>query len=95
MSDTTREITYSPLDKDYTLTLGGQFVGCARSYVEGERILDELVYQRAEYERERQILAYSVAYKAAKAEGRELDAALYRREGLALVAQRPIESEAA
>jgi hypothetical protein len=52
-TDTTapaREIRYSAADRDFALLLDGQIVGWARSYSEGEAILDGIVYKRLQAE---------------------------------------------
>ncbi len=42
----TREISYDRETRDFALTLNGELVGFARSYADGERVLDELVYAK-------------------------------------------------
>jgi hypothetical protein len=89
---TTREIVYSPKDKDYALRLNGELVGFARSYAEGERVLDDLVHDlyhgtfvltRTPQER---LSLFTTAYRTAKAAGRDLDAARYQAEALQALA---------
>lgn len=93
MSDTTREIVYSPLDKDYTLYLRGELVGFARSYADGERVLDSLTHDllagtftltRTPQER---LTLFTEAFRAAKREGRDLDASRYQAEALSALAE--------
>lgn len=90
---TTREIIYSPIDKDYALRLNGELVGFARSYVEGEQILDGLTHNLFQgtftltrTARERLTL-FTEAFRSAMVEGRELDASRYRREALTALAE--------
>lgn len=90
---TTREIVYSPKDRDYALYLGGELVGFARSYTEGEQVLDELTHgllqgtftlTRTPQER---LTLFTEAYRAAKCEGRDLDASRYQSEALSALAE--------
>lgn len=84
-----RAITYE--NGDYRLELDGQFVGYARSYVDGERILDQIAFDQladAAAQRDAQILAYSEAYHLARLDGRLIDAALYKRLGEGLIAEK-------
>lgn len=89
---TTREIVYSPKDRDYALYLNGELVGFARSYAEGEQVLDSLTHDllqgtftltRTPQER---LTLYTTAYRTAKAAGRDLDAARYQAEALQALA---------
>lgn len=90
---TTREIVYSPKDRDYALYLGGELVGFARSYAEGEQVLDSLTHgllqgtftlTRTPQER---LTLFTEAYRAAKCEGRDLDASRYQSEALSALAE--------
>ncbi len=47
---TEREIKYDRQTKDYSLYLSGRYVGSAATYSEGERILNELVYQQLQHD---------------------------------------------
>lgn len=47
----TRKIRYDPTTRDFALYLDGQLVGFARSYHDGERTLDALVYEILSEER--------------------------------------------
>lgn len=91
MTQPTRRIEYSAADHDYACYLNDQFVGFARSHVDAETALDKLVFDQltaqSTADKAALVAQFSEAYKAAKAEGRMLDAALYRREGLALLAE--------
>lgn len=90
---TTREIVWSPEDRDYALRLNGELVGFARSYAEGEQVLDSLAHDllqgtftltRTPQER---LTLFSEAYRAAKREGRDLDASRYQAEALSALAE--------
>ena len=86
-----KTITWNPDTKDYDLTLDGEFVGSASSFADGESVLDRLVADRlvsAAGSLDSRIAQLSDAYKAAKADGRRLDASLYRRMGLELLAEK-------
>lgn len=93
MSDTTREIVYSSKDRDYALYLRGELVGFARSYAEGEQVLNSLTHDllqgtftltRTPQER---LTLFTEAFRAAKREGRDLDAARYQAEALSALAE--------
>ena len=49
-----REIVYDPKSKDFILYLNGQLVGFARTYQEGQAILDQLVYDLLQSESARE-----------------------------------------
>lgn len=91
MTQPTRRIEWSAADHDYAMYLDGEFVGFARSHVDAETALDRMVFDRltaqSTADKAELVAQFSEAYKAAKADGRLLDAALYRREGLALLAE--------
>lgn len=90
----TREIVYSPKDRDYALYLRGELVGFARSYAEGEQVLDSLSLDqltagvaplvRTPQER---LTLFTEAYRAAKRAGRDLDAQRYQTEALQALAE--------
>jgi hypothetical protein len=89
---TTREIVWSPKDRDYALRLNGELVGFARSYAEGERVLDELISEQVRHAptltrtSQERLSLYTTAYRTAKAAGRDLDAACYQAEALQALA---------
>lgn len=94
MTQPTRTIQYDRLTHDYACYLDDQFIGFASSYVQAENTLDQIVRDRLNWQareeraaKEALVQQFSAAYLAAKAEGRELDMALYRTQGLELLAE--------
>lgn len=88
-----KSIEYDRESHDYKLTLDGQFIGYARSYVDGEATLDRIILDRLCDERayaiERQMLALSTAYQEARAAGRMDEAKQIKAQAKALETAHP------
>lgn len=80
-----RTITYNAETRMYDLTLDGQPMGVAASYVEGENALDQVVYNRLHNPAYRLALL-ATDYQKARAEGRTEDAMRIKLEALRLQA---------
>ena len=94
MTQPTRRIDYDRQTHDYAMFLDEQFIGFAATYHAAETTLDQVVADRLEWQARADRAAklalvkqFSEAYLAAKAEGRELDMALYKRQGAELLAE--------
>lgn len=88
-----KAIIYDRETHDYAAYLDGALIGFARSYVEAEGMLDKVIFDRLcdaqAYERERQMLVLSQAYKQARAEGRTADAAQIKQQAKELETAHP------
>jgi hypothetical protein len=85
-----REVVYNRFDKCYDLFLDGQIVGYAWTHDDGDKILDQLVYDRLQPQPPTtpaaQMAALAEQYAQAKADGRLLEAAELRAQAKALEA---------
>lgn len=80
-----KSIVFNRETRDYTLSLDGELVGYARSYHEGEHILDELIAVRLNAD---PLTALSDEYKRAVEQGRMADAEAIKQRGLEMIAAR-------
>lgn len=80
-----RTITYNPATHMYDLTLEGAAMGAAESYVAGENILDQILYNRLQNPAYR-MSQLANEYSKARSEGRFQDAARLKLEAMRMKA---------
>lgn len=84
-----KEIVWNRATSDYQLLLDGQLWGYASSYVQGERILDDIVVEQVRQTTvDGQLAWLGERYAEARAQGLASLAAALKREALELTAQR-------
>jgi len=96
MTQPITDIRFDPDTKDYTIYIDGEYVGSTKHHYDAQVKANSIVYERLAYEAERAQLAtlndkiamFSQAAKIARDDGRLIDAARYRVEGLHLLAEK-------
>lgn len=82
-------ITYNPATRDYDAELHGEYLGSAPSYVDAERLIEQARYGRMSIPTtpQMELSRLALEYGKARAEGRMLDAARLKLQGMRVQAE--------
>jgi hypothetical protein len=96
MTQPITDIRFDPDTQDYIILIDGEYVGSTKRHHDAQVKANSIVFDRLSYDAERAQLAtlndkiqmFSQAATIARADGRLIDAARYRVEGLHLLAEK-------